>query len=144
MPSGVVYNHIPEVSRKLVRFRDRLVRKTAFDIERTAKPLAPVRYGLLKNSIYTVTSDTSGAVAADQAMVRRKGIGSRFVDLTFPQLSPTGDPARALVVVGAKYGIFVEMGTIHMPARSYLGLAAQLIETEFHAAWSKLEEGLRT
>ena len=65
-----------------------VARKTAKDIEATAKTLAPVDTGNLKGSI--VTRDlravgTSGTVAAE---VRAKANGAEFVELGTSRMAP--------------------------------------------------------
>lgn len=71
-----------------------VIKKTAFDIERDAKDLAPVDTGVLKGSITsTITGD------------------GRFGKIE-AEVGPT-----------AEYGIYQELGTSRMPAQAFLGPA---------------------
>lgn len=142
--NGLVYNHLPEMPDKIRKAASQLVRKGAFDIERVAKQIAPVDKGLLKNSIYSVTEDTSGAGAASKAWLRsRKHSFESHEALTFPEIGPTGDPLRARVVVGAKYGFFVHEGTRFMRSRPFLLQAYLGVKQSYLDGWSKFEAMIR-
>ena len=144
MTSGVVFNHLPEMPDKISKAASQLVRKGAFDIERVAKQIAPVDTGLLKNSIYTVTGDSSGASAgATQWLRNKKHSFESHEALTFPEQGPTGDPLRALVLVGAKYGFFVHEGTRFMQARPFLLQAYLGVRQSYLEGWTKFEGMLR-
>ncbi len=132
MASGVVYNHLPEFIGKLRAARSQILRKTVLDIERAAKQKAPVRTGFLKSSIYGLTTDYSGY----QAQPAPPGAA------LFPEVARP-EEGRGLVVVGASYGIFVEVGTRHMPARPFLTPAAMQVLPDYIQAWTKLEAMLR-
>lgn len=93
-----------------------VVRKTAYDIERTAKNLVPVDTGNLKSSIGH----------SDARAVGRSGTLAI-------EIGPT-----------ANYGLFVEQGTSRMAPQPYMGPAADLHEPAFNEAMRLLgEEGLR-
>lgn len=51
----IVFNHLPNAQALLADAADKLVRKTAADIEAEAKAGAPVRTGYLRNSVTTET-----------------------------------------------------------------------------------------
>src|SRR5262245_40306010 len=131
MASGVRFNHIPQTIDRLRSARSQIVRKSAFDVERYAKQGAPVDTGALKNSIYTVTEDSSGFGRARPDVAPG---ASLFPEVHRP---PEG---HALVVVGVSYGIFQELGTIHMAAHPYMYPAAVRARPEFLAAFNRLEE----
>lgn len=86
-----------------------VIRKTAMDIEREAKNLAPVDTGNLKNSIghSDLRIGTSGQLVAE--------------------IGPT-----------ANYGIFLELGTSRMPAQPFMGPAADKHTPSFEAAMQQL------
>lgn len=86
-----------------------VVRKTAYDIEASAKAIAPVDTGNLKNSIShsDLRIGTSGQLVAE--------------------IGPT-----------ANYGIFLELGTSRMPAQPFMGPAADRHTPSFEAAMQQL------
>lgn len=86
-----------------------VIRKTALDIEGTAKALAPVDTGNLKNSIghSDLRIGNSGQLVAE--------------------IGPT-----------ANYGIFLEMGTSRAPAQPFMGPAADRHTPNFEAAMQQL------
>lgn len=51
-------------------------------------------------------------------------------------------PLLALVSVGALYGVFVEFGTRHMPARPFFLPAIELVRPQFEAAIANAVKGL--
>jgi HK97 gp10 family phage protein len=92
-----------------------VVRKTAYDIERTAKNLVPVDTGNLKGSIGH----------SDARAVGRSG--SLAIEI-----GPT-----------ANYGIYVEMGTSRMAPQPFMGPAADQHTPAFEQAMAQLGlEGL--
>jgi HK97 gp10 family phage protein len=60
----LVFDDFPKIAAQLLPAADRIVRATAFRIEAGAKARAPVDTGMLKNSIYTATSQGVGARGA--------------------------------------------------------------------------------
>ncbi|MDQ0756077.1 HK97-gp10 family putative phage morphogenesis protein [Arthrobacter sp. B3I4] len=92
-----------------------VVRKTAYDIERTAKNLVPVDTGNLKGSIGH----------SDARSVGRSGTLAI-------EIGPT-----------ANYGVFVEQGTSRMAPQPFMGPAADTHEPAFTQAMQQLGlEGL--
>lgn len=86
-----------------------VIRKTAYDIEASAKALAPVDTGNLKSSISHTDAriGTTGALAIE--------------------IGPT-----------ANYGIFLEVGTSRMPAQPFMGPAADRHAPSFEQAMAQL------
>lgn len=92
-----------------------VVRKTARDITRDAKLLAPVDTGNLRASIGHSDLRTVGQ-SGDMSV----------------EIGPT-----------ANYGVFLELGTSRMPAQPFMGPAADRNEGPFAQALAKIaEEGL--
>lgn len=92
-----------------------VVRKTAYDIERTAKNLVPVDTGNLKSSIGH--SDARGVGRSGTLAI---------------EIGPT-----------ANYGEYVEFGTGRMAPQPYMGPAADKHEPSFNEAMAQLGlEGL--
>ena len=87
------------------------VKKTAKDIEGTAKTLAPVDTGFLKSSITT----------SDLRSVSR-------------------DSPSAEVVASANYAIYQELGTSRMAAQPFLGPAADKHSPAFEKAMAQIIE----
>jgi len=111
------------------RFRaagQRLVRRTALDVERRAKVHAPVDTGFLRNSIYTVTAESSGYAEAWR-------IAKEIAPRVFLEEMVRPSELSALVMVGAEYGAFVEFGTARMAAQPYLRPAVE----EAREAWRR-------
>ena len=96
-------------SRRLGARAAQVVRKTAADIQRDAKILAPVDTGNLRNSISTTTT------------------GDGRTESMTAEIGPT-----------ANYGIFVELGTRKMRAQPYLFPAADRHEPAFVEAMARL------
>lgn len=92
----------------------KLVERIALEVEAEAKMRAPVRTGFLRASIYTDTPERSGYFTAEQTAI---GLPEGAVLLPPSDKPP---PGWAYVRVGAEYGIYQEMGTVHMPAHPYL------------------------
>ena len=132
----VVFNLLPEVQAALHEAASKVVRKAAFDLEFLAKQKAPVDTGYLRNSIYTVTNDSSdygqhvsGAAKPGQTLL--------------PEVDKPTDDLTAYVAVGANYGAFVEYGTSRMNAQPYLTPAADAIRLAFTGAMAALESSIR-
>ncbi|MBG6085816.1 HK97-gp10 family putative phage morphogenesis protein [Zhihengliuella flava] len=87
-----------------------VVRKTAKDIQRSARTKAPVDTGRLKGSITTSDLRTVGQAGTLAA-----------------EVGPT-----------VEYGIYVELGTSRMAAQPYLGPAADQHTPAFEAAMEAL------
>lgn len=121
------FNHFPAMIEAIHKASGQIVRKAAFEIEGHAKAAAPVDTGALKNSIYTVTSDSSDFNGGD-----------------LPPVDAPADDQTAYVAVGMSYGIYQELGTSHMPAQPFLIPAAELVRPSFVAAMSALEDKLRS
>jgi HK97 gp10 family phage protein len=142
--ANITYDRIDELKGALRQKAGEAVRKAAFDIQARAKPAAPVDTGFLRNSIYTVTSRGSGYNRAQtQAKNRRseKYAGTRRVSVEgrmLPDVEQPVGPLDAVVAVGASYGVFVEMGTSRVPARPFLGPAAEAVRPAFEAAMREL------
>ena len=121
-------NRFAAMAQETYRLLDKIVRKTAFDLEARAKALCAVDTGALRASIYTATGSQStfGKARAD-ALSRNK-------DAQFgPEEKPDGDLC-AIVAVGVLYGVYVEFGTIKMPAHPFFGPAVAAVRPQFEKA----------
>lgn len=114
MADDLLINRFPEMARGLHEALSEAVRKVAFDVEAHAKAHAAVDTGFMKNSVYTVTSDSSDYSSA----------GSEAL----PSVDAPPDDLTAYVGVGANYAIYVEMGTSHMAAQPFMAPAAAAVE----------------
>lgn len=120
------FNHWDTVAEEIDEAVNKLVRKTAFEVEAKAKRSAPVDTGFLRNSIYVRTEDSSDA----------RGQGGEL----FPEL-PAAEHNAAYIAVGATYGQYVEWGTSRMPAHPFLVPAVEAIRQPFLGALDKLANG---
>ncbi|NLD42336.1 MAG: hypothetical protein GX657_02460 [Chloroflexi bacterium] len=140
-------DRLRDLPKRLWEAGDRLVRRTALDIERRAKAGAPVDTGFLRNSIYTVTSQGSGydralghaerTDAKRRAGQRKSAATGQWVDVAGAMMEEAVGAGflSAIVAVGAEYGVFVEYGTLDQAAQPYLEPAVE----DATDAW---EEGL--
>ena len=110
------------------------IKKAALDCEGRAKANAPVATGFLKSSIYTELRDSSDYGNADAPPS-----GAELLQ----EIARPPDDHTAYVAVGASYGVYVEMGTVHMAAQPYLGPALDAVKPGFDAAMEKLEAQMR-
>lgn len=97
----------PKAAGHLVRA---VVRKTAKDVEHTAKLLAPVDTGNLKGSISTSDLRAMGTSGSIEAEVRAT----------------------------AEYAIYQEVGTSRMPAQPFMGPAADKHSPAFEEALAQI------
>ena len=129
------YNHFNEVAQQLYDALGDVVSKTAFDIQATAASLAPVDTGFLKNSIYveTYTQSTYGHSGPG-------GFGQNLLDA----IPSPPNKFTAYIAVGAEYGLYQELGTVHQPAQPYLAPATDLAEQPFEQAVAAIESKMRS
>ena len=130
------FNHFDQVAQGLYDALGDVVSKTAFDIEALAAANAPVDTGFLKSSIYTVTDKSSDYGQAGQP--------SHKDSYLLPEIAQPEDQFTAYVGVGANYGIYLEMGTVHQSAQPYRAPATQACEGSFETAVSAIESKLRS
>lgn len=103
--------NLGNVSKRTGAMAKIVVKKTAKDIEKSAKTLAPVDTGNLKNSI--ITSDLRNV---------------------------TQDSPSAEVRASANYAQYLEFGTSVMPAQPFMGPAAEQHGPAFMAAMAEIIE----
>ena len=129
------WNLLPESSEALHKAVSKIVRKASFDIQHEAMRNHPYQNqtGFLQGSIYVVTK---GASTYDQAAEAQSNNPQAEL---LPEVEQPPDDQTAYVAVGANYGIYVEMGTVNMPAFPYLVPAAELIRPQYLAAMKSLE-----
>jgi HK97 gp10 family phage protein len=135
------FNNWDEIADKWDRAISRTIRKAAFDIQAQAQANAPVDTGFLKASIYTVTWKSS-----NYGKGKASKTGGRFnpsaVHELLPEIEKPFDDQTAYVAVGASYGEYVELGTVHQRPQPYLFPAVDAIRPSFEAALGKIEEKL--
>lgn len=109
--------------------KEDVVTAIAFEVEATAKTMAPVRTGALRNSIYTLSKRRS---SRPQTMS-----GREYEALPAPE----GD---VIAVVGAcvSYAAYVEFGTHRMGPRPYLTPAMEKAARDLNdgTRWKRLFE----
>lgn len=124
-------NDFPRIAEELPKLVSKLVRAAALNVEHRAKDKAPVDTGFLKNSLYTVTSESSGYANAAATAASANGHAEMLSEEPAPE-----KPTTAVVAVGASYGLFVEYGSSHGPAQPYL-------EPALHEEAPAFEQALR-
>jgi len=94
----------------------------AFVLEGEAKQnvqrMKAIDTGFMLNSIYSVTASESGYAKARSEATGRSDDGEMFPEYKPPK-------AAAAVCVGAEYGMYVEYGTVRMPARPFMRQAVE-------------------
>lgn len=120
------FNKLPKTAAGLHRAVSQAIRKTAFDIQADAASRAPVDTGFLRASIYTVTSRSSNYGKGRASKHGGKAnVAKGIYQELLPEIEPPPDDLEAYVAVGASYGLYVEYGTVYMPAQPYFTPAAE-------------------
>lgn len=88
--------------------------------------------GFMLNSIYSATAAESGYDKARSDAKERSSDGEMFPEYKPPK-------AAAAVCVGAEYGMYVEYGTVRMPARPFM---RQAVETHGDDAVDAIGEAI--
>lgn len=138
-----VVNHFGEIAAEAQKQVERVIRKTAFAIEREAKLRAPVETGFLRASIYTVTAGSSRSFARSSlraAERRQQRTGNLSSQGLFPEVR-VSDKYEALVAVGAEYGIFLEYGTLRSAAQPFMTPAVEAVRPAFERDMKRALEG---
>jgi hypothetical protein len=137
----VIYDILPELAVKIEEVLSKEVRKAAFDIAGHAmaniKTNGQVDTGFMMNSVY-VEPGGSGANPYEYGRVGPENKGQELL----PKVEKPSKPTEAIVAVGANYGIFQELGTVHQPARPYFTPAVEYVAPQFLRALELLEEKL--
>lgn len=122
------FNHFDELAEAFEDAIKQTVKKCAFDIQANAAASAPVDTGFLRNSIYTVTSDSS----------TYKGGGK-----SLPEVEKPDNDTTAYVAVGAAYGIYQELGTRFTTPHPFFYPAVDKAKGPFEDAMAKIEDKMR-
>ncbi len=125
---------LDKITAELSKKRNKLIRETAFRIERTAKPMTALKFGALRSSGYTKT-DQGSTYAAGVAEASGKRPGVQFTDE--PQVET---PGNAIVGFSVEYALFQELGTSKMAAHPFLVPALESERPEFDRKWKELVE----
>lgn len=118
------FDHWDAVFAQLDHTVNQVVRKTAFDAEAIAKPLARVDKGNMRNEIYVRTEDSSDRTTSAAAD-------------TFPEV-PATPHNEAWLVGGSGHTVFNEFGTVHMSAQPMIVPAAEQVRQPFIDALRKV------
>lgn len=100
-------DHFGDLADALPDLLSKAVRKGALDAEAAVKRRAPVDTGNLRASVYTVTKEGGSTYPGDAK-----------TDLA-PQIAESATPTVAWVAVAASYGVYLELGTRHMPPSAF-------------------------
>jgi hypothetical protein len=123
-----VFSRFPLLEATLPLALSKIIRKSAFDIQARAMVLAPIKTGFLRSSIYVSMKDDS---SYGQNLV---GNGKLLEPVERP-----GEITKAIVAVGAEYGVYIEMGSRFQPARPFLMPAAEFVVPKMKEALMQLE-----
>lgn len=125
------FNHFDDVASALPDILSKVVRKTAFEIQSDAQSLAPRDTGFLANSIYVRTSKDSTYSQVEQPTKKDASL--------LQEVEAPPDDQTAYVAVGANYGLYVELGTIHQAPQPYLTPAVEAGQEALEKAASTIE-----
>lgn len=125
------FNDFDEVANALPDILSQVVRRTAFDIQSDAQSLAPRDTGFLANSLYVKTSKDSTYSQVEQPTKKDASL--------IEEVEAPPDDQTAYVAVGANYGLYVELGTIHQAPQPYLTPAVEAGKEALEKAASAIE-----
>jgi len=139
-------NHFRRLTDESVKQVEKVIRKTAFDIEREAKILAPVDTGFLRASIYTLTYRGGSMKRAHRQSLGRiartfRQIGKVIDPGEFLEADSPDNPFESLVAVGAEYGEYLEYGTLRSRAQPFMTPASESVRPQFERDMKKALEG---
>lgn len=131
-----LFNRFPELPAEIQRAVSRIVRKAAFDIQKEAQRHHPFQNqsSFAENSIYVVTHNSSTYGQGIDAIPQGASL--------LPEVEKPTSTTEAIIAVGADYGVYLEMGTVNMPAFPYLVPAAEKVAPAYVAALRALEDSL--
>lgn len=125
------FNHFPQIAEQLHKAVGEIVRAAAFKIQAGAQQRCPVLTGFTRSSIYVETSDSS-----------TYGSGVSGDGTLLPEEPTPEDDTTAIIGVGSAIGIYLELGTRHMPSRPYVVPAVEEQRSPFETALSRIEDAL--
>ncbi len=119
------------LKQSLIPKAHKILDKAAFDIEGTAKQLAPVDTGALRSSIYV--SGGSGGTRYDQGVAEATGKAQeRGKNVRFVLEMKPGNPLERVIAPSVVYAGFVE------ERKAYLSPAVRVHKIAFVKAWARL------
>ena len=158
---GLITNMFPQIAQNVKPACKRMVQNTAKAVRDEAQAGAPVDTGTLQRSIYAtgagltsgygginpeakLTSDSKGFSSRRRIknFIKRRERQREVQQLLFDEVAPPPDETTAYVVVGATYGIYVEMGTWKMAAQPYFYPAIDAGNEAFAIAAASFEGDL--
>lgn len=125
------------VSDEMKRLVDEIVRKTAGDIEAAAKQ--SIQAGDKTGKVYHLTNPKRIHQASAPGQAPATDLGT-LVNSIQTVDTQRGD-GEAEVVVGAEYGLYLEMGTKDIAPRPFLGPAVEAARPKFVYAIKKVTGG---
>ena len=131
----VVFDDLPVVAKGLHTAAAKLVRTAAINVEARAKIEATksVLTGANRAAIYTVTSKESGYAGAAANAESLKPHAEMQSEEPRPKKDTT-----AIVHAGMNYAVYLENGTVHMPAQPFMAPAAAAEAPNLRAALRRL------
>ncbi len=130
LSTKVLHNNLGRVTGSVKERAAQVVRKTALDVEADAKLRAAVDTGAMRASIYTVAEGHGGAGQAGEDA----SAADPKAELFEPVEPDAAHALLALVVVGVRYGLWVERGTARQAPQPFLQPAAAAHAEDYEAA----------
>lgn len=137
MAKPTFFNKFPEIAAAFGQIAEDIVTRTATELEYQIAQAAPVDTGALQASVYKRTyagNDMNEAISSKKGKARRQ---------FFPMVKQPANQYEAFVAVGAKYGIYVELGTFKMPAQPFFYPAVDAVQADFDQIAGDLEAQIR-
>lgn len=128
------FNDWDAIAEKFDTAISQVIRKTAFDIKAGYQARVKKDTSFAANSAYVST--------LEESTYGQGATPTKPDAYLLPEEKPE-NPNEAIIGIGANYGIYLEMGTVHMPASPALIPAVDAARPGFDAAMSAIEDKLK-
>lgn len=128
------FNNWSEIADAFGKATSQVIRKTAFDVQTGYQERVKKDTGFAANSAYVLTNQDN---TYGQAKPSKPGA------YLLPQVDAPNDDQTAYIGVGANYALFLEMGTVRMPAQPAFIPAVDAAKPGFEDAMGRIEQQLK-